>query len=157
MQTVHRSIPLIVACLAVVFSTGCGRTPNEPAREEIAGRVLVNSKPLTAGRIRLMPTRETKGPATSAAVSDGYFQIPREHGVPAGTYVVQVEEVGPVDLNEEENFAKYRQQKLPAPRLPAQFNERSELLATVKSGEPNLLNLYLDFPTSRPSSRFQIK
>lgn len=145
-----RNLPA-VAGLAITLLAGCGHKANGPEREEVTGRVLVNNKPLAAGRIRLMPTRETRGPATSAAVTDGYFQIPREHGVPAGTYVVQVEEVGPVDLNDEENFAKYLRQRVPAPRLPAQFNEKSELLATVESGTPNLLNLYLDFPASHPS------
>lgn len=139
-------------CLGSACLPGCGRGPSGPAREEVTGRVLVNNRPLAAGRIRLTPSRETKGPATSAAISEGYFQIPREHGVPAGNYIVQIEDVGPVDLNDEENFARYRQQKTAVPRLPAQFNERSELLATVKSGEPNLLNLYLDFPAPRPSS-----
>lgn len=141
MNRLHLSSFVVFALSAV----GCGGPAAAPPRQEVAGRVLVNNQPLGTGRLRLTPTKETKGPATSAAVQGGFFQIPAEHGVPAGTYRVEVEEVGAVDLNDEENFAKYRGQKVPAQRIPPQFNQRSELLATVEADKPNMLNLYIDF------------
>jgi hypothetical protein len=94
-----RYTTLALALLGGV-TAGCGQHSDE--RVPVAGRVLIDGEPLTAGTIRFVPA--TGRPASSAILSDGSFQLASESvnhlsqvGLPRGKYRVQVSASNVID------------------------------------------------------------
>jgi hypothetical protein len=127
---------------------GCGG-PQGPQREHIFGEVSLDGKLLDSGRIRFLPV-DKKGLTGSAGVKAGQFEIPEAEGLPAGVYRVEIE--GDPDLgfpiDDDVEFAKRGGKPLPPPPVPAKFNTKSTLKATVVAGQPNEIN----FPLSTKDS-----
>ena len=79
--------------LIALAGGGCEQVAIE--RVPVAGKVLIDGQPLTAGTIRFVP--KSGRPASSAILSDGSFELASESvdrsvatGIPRGTYRVQV-------------------------------------------------------------------
>jgi len=73
--------------LLVMLVNGCGGDPN---RGSANGRVTFDGKPLAEGRIVFYPAGDTTGPATGAAIVDGYYSIQRDRGPAVGRNRVEI-------------------------------------------------------------------
>ncbi len=78
----------LTCCLMCVCLVGCGQSG--PERIAVSGTVLVDGQPLRAGSVQFIPAGETRGPAASAAVKDGKFELPANDGPLKGTQRIEV-------------------------------------------------------------------
>ncbi len=124
--------------LIVVAAAVMGCSESGPSRAPIAGQITVGGKPLAAGRILFTPIAPNQGPATSARITDGQYQLSKNDGPVVGQNRVAVE----ADLNigfaldDEAAFAK-RGKPLPPNPIPPAFNSQSQLSVEVKPGDEN--------------------
>lgn len=148
LPTSRRALPL--ALLALVLAAGCGESglPRGP----ITGSVTVGGAPMKGGRILFLPQTPTEGPAVSARIVDGKYELPDDEGPIVGSNRVEVEADLPLSfaIDDEEAFAKAKG-KLPKQPVPPKFNRLSTLSVEVKSGEENRFDL--DIPAVPPLSR----
>lgn len=125
----------LVLLVALAACLGCGESG--PARAPIHGKVTVGGKPLSAGRILFTPIAPTKGPAASARITAGKFELPQAKGPIVGQNRVEVE--GDLNLgfalDDEAAYAKRRGRPLPPNPIPPAFNSQSTLSVEVKAGE----------------------
>jgi hypothetical protein len=123
------------AALLMLALSGCGR--GGPERTAVSGAVLFDGTPMAAGTIRFVP--DTKGPAAVGAITNGFYDIPRDQGPVAGPHRVEIE--GQIDLpfeiDDEQAFERaYDETKgkpLPPQPVPPQFNRQTTLTADVLS------------------------
>jgi len=121
------------ACIATV--TGCGNSG--PNRNPVSGTVSFKGDPVKYGTISF---RSTDGKHVGTGeINAGKYSILSEVGLVAGDYVVAI---------------TYPDPKVPAPRsdeppgvskpiremLPAKYNDKSELKATIKDGSNDTVN-----------------
>jgi hypothetical protein len=127
----------LYAILAIATTIGCGKSG--PIRAPIQGKITVGGQPLAKGRILFTPVAPNQGPATSAMIAEGAYNIPQNEGPVVGKNRVEVE----ADLNlgfaldDEAAFAKRGGKPLPPNPIPPQFNRESQLVVEVKNGEEN--------------------
>ena len=141
------SLTALVVAAACVAASGCGSSG--PTRAPIRGKITVGGQPLAAGRILFTPVAPNQGPATSAVITAGEYEIPEEEGPVVGANRVEVE----AELNlgfaidDEAAFAKRGGRPLPPNAIPPQFNRESQLVVEVKAGEENAYDVTI--PQSR--------
>lgn len=127
----------------LVLAVGCGADPG-PRRERVYGEVSLDDKLLTSGRIRFLP-KDPKGITGSAGIKAGQYEIPQKEGLPAGDYRVEID--GDADLgfaiDDDVAFANRGKKPLPPPPVPARYNLKSTLTATVRSDTPNEVDFSL--------------
>lgn len=128
------SVLALSACIGMI--TGCGNSG--PKRNSVAGTVSFKGEPVKYGSISFRSAGGGKSVGT-ADIKDGKFLIVPEVGLPAGDYDVAI---------------TYPDPKVPAPRgdeapgvalpvremLPAKYNDKSELKATIKDGVNDAVN-----------------
>jgi hypothetical protein len=143
--------PLLVLPLV---AAGCGESG--PPRAPIAGRVTIGGAPLAAGRILFLPQAPTEGPAASAMVVDGEYNLTESDGPVVGSHRVEVEADLPLGfaLDDEAAFAKAKG-KLPRQPIPAKYNRQSTLTADVKPEADNQFDVHIPAmpPPTRSASR----
>jgi hypothetical protein len=141
-ESVMRRLLPFACCLLL----GCAAAPPSASVE---GDVKLDGKPLAEGRVRLVPTDGTEGPALEAEVQQGSFTLDE---VPPGTYLVQVyaprktgKTVPRPDIapgraagGSEDEFVE---------TIPPTYNVRSTLKRTITAGS-NVISLEL---SSRPT------
>jgi hypothetical protein len=144
---VHRwsiGIAMATACIA----SGCGSGDDLP-REPISGTVTFEGQPIPSGSIQFVPRQTKEGIASGAVIADGRFRVDREDGPVPGSYQVmifasdQTQATSPVEppgpgasaTKEEKKQARARRS---AELLPLRYNLKSELIAEVKAGGPNV-------------------
>ena len=131
-------LPAAPAALAILLvSAGCGSSG--PPRAAIHGRVTASGQPLAAGRILFTPVHPNKGPATSARVVNGEYQLTTKDGPIVGANCVQVEadlNLG-FELDDEAAFAQRGGAPLPPQPIPPEFNLNSTQVVQVKADEVN--------------------
>ena len=127
---------LIAITAGIGFVSGCGNSG--PKRNSVAGTVSFKGEPVKYGSISFRSTGGGKNVGT-ADIIDGKYTIISEVGLPAGDYDVAI---------------TYPDPKVPAPRgdeppgvaapvremLPAKYNDKSELKATIKDGANDTVN-----------------
>jgi hypothetical protein len=128
---------LVLAGVAELFGAGCS-DPNVATASigktyPVSGKVVLsNGKPLTAGRVVLVPEELTGAPSSGEITTDGQFHLttksPGDGAVP-GRYRVRVEP-GPSS-----------DRKPKKPPFPAKYldEDSSHIVITVKD-EPNSLD-----------------
>ena len=141
---------LAITGLLAASVTGCGGSdPNAPARAAVSGTVTLDGQPLAAGVIRFIPTKETKGPKTTATIEDGVFTLPAEFGPLAGRNRVEIESLdnGGFAMDDEEALQRLHEQPPAAPievvRVPPTSNRRSRLVAEISETDDNKLSFEL--------------
>lgn len=132
-----------VALYILLVSAGCGSSG--PPRAAIHGRVTAGGQPLAAGRILFTPVHPNQGPATSARVVNGEYQLTAKDGPVIGANRVQIEadlNLG-FELDDEAAFAQRGGAPLPPQPVPAEFNLHSSQVVQVKAGEKNAYDVVI--------------
>jgi hypothetical protein len=136
----------------LLMAVGCAARRDPYGREALAGTVSFGGQPLDEGSIQFWPT-EPGGPWRSGAmVVDGNYAIPREKGLPPGTYRVLISSPGPdasgPRLTPEQLFKSTRASRGlllssgPAQeRIPAEYTTASQVEIEVRSGAENFFVL----------------
>jgi hypothetical protein len=133
----HWAAPAIAALLLISTTIGCGSSGTP--RAAIHGRVTAGGQPLAAGRIVFTPTHPNKGPATTARIVNGDYQLSAKDGPVVGANRVQIEadlHLG-FALDDEAAFAARGGVPLPPQPIPAEFNTKSTQTVQVTAGEDN--------------------
>lgn len=121
---------LVLTCATI----GCGGEALN--RAAVAGKVVVDGKPLRSGRILFLPEAAGGGPAVSAVIRHGEYQIPIEKGPVVGPQRVEVEidrQLG-FEIDDEAEFAK-RNSGRPHPGAgPPSFRVPTNLTTNITEG-----------------------
>lgn len=123
-----------ILSLALFALTGCGGEGE--GRAPIAGTVSVGGQPLAKGRILFVPVAPNEGPAASAAVFDGKYELDQSRGPVVGKNRVEVEADLGVALDDEQAIARLGG-RLPPQPIPPQYNRQSTLVYEVVDGQDN--------------------
>jgi hypothetical protein len=114
---------------------GCN-TGDELDRQPVAGAVTLDGTPLDVGTIRFLPDSAEATTETSTTVEGGKYAFSRASGPVPGTYKVLISSA------KSESF-ELPQGKTPGEfhpplakeKVPAKYNVKSTLTATVKAGQ----------------------
>jgi hypothetical protein len=140
----------LACCLVAVVLGGCGGSG--PRRAPVAGKVTIGGQPLAKGRILFIPEAPNAGPATSAAIVGGAYQIPQAEGAVIGRNRVEVEAEWNLGfaIDDEAAYAKRGGRPLPPNPIPPQYNRESTLVADIKAGQDNTFDITI--PGARHSA-----
>jgi hypothetical protein len=129
---------LSALCLAIVCSSGCGQSG--PPRGAVQGRVTIGGQPLANGRILFLPA---EGPAVSAVIVNGDYQLSESDGPIAGVNRVEVDAAMDLGfaIDDEAAFAQRGGRPLPPNSVPPEFNRNSKLSIDIHSGADNALDV----------------
>jgi hypothetical protein len=136
-----RPLPLIVLLLFLTaLAAGCDRGPQ---RFGVFGRVTLDGQPLDFGSITFVP--DPAGPRVSAIIEEGQYRIESSRGPLAGGKLVEIrapryEEGTPVPTTRGQ---KLDMMSVAPEALPARYNSKTELRATVTEDGPNEFNFEL--------------
>ena len=128
----------VASILATTLVVGCQK---DSERQAVEGTVTLDAEPLAEGGIRLVPKRGTNGPSTGGPIREGRYSIARDKGPFAGEFKVEItatRDSGKILNHPDEGPVPITEQY-----IPARYNTQTELSATVKAGEPNVLNFDL--------------
>jgi hypothetical protein len=130
----YRPSAILIACLALFATLGCS---SGPKRGAIAGNVTIAGKPLPSGRILFVPAAPLEGPAVSAVIAGGAYELPRNEGPLVGPHRVEVEadpDLG-FALDDEQAYAARGRRPLPPGPIPPAFNRQSQLAVDIQPGD----------------------
>ena len=133
----------LLAVLAV--SGGCWSAPPAPQRGKIEGKVTVNGKPVSAGKIRFMAI-DPNGMNVAADIKAGEFSVPAEQGPTKGKYRVEfsVPSATKRRIPDDDNPGKFIEE---APEtLPRRYNFDSTITADYDPANSQPLNFPLTTP-----------
>jgi hypothetical protein len=131
MKRATRAIPFVTACLVLALA-GCGG--NTTDRYAVSGTVKFKAALLDKGVIEFADPN-VPGTAGVAEIQNGQYSLPRERGLPPGTYVVRISTGQPAPAPKDNIPGE---SPPPAPeRIPEEYNTKSKLKAEVKADGPN--------------------
>jgi hypothetical protein len=137
------------ACLlAIVLPAlpGCTGSKDPYGRLPLAGTVTFQGQPLAEGIIEFLPSDPNQRLSTRTLVSKGKYQVPREQGVPPGTYRVLISSPDPSSQDTGEQLGPPGM-KMPPPakeRIPARYNRQSRVTVDVQDGGANTFDFRID-------------
>jgi hypothetical protein len=131
--------PARALMLGLIVVGGCG---GEPRLESVSGIVKHDGAPLRKATIRFTPEADG-GLTVGSVVEEGAYRLPNPPGLAPGRYVVGLSFTEDPDAP----AGAPPDRDLAAPgggeRLPARYNEKSELRAEVKAGASNTFDFEL--------------
>jgi hypothetical protein len=137
---------IAAAAVVVVVAGGCGRSSRIPVK----GTVSINGQPLEAGDISFSPIAANGGPTAGAPIARGAYHVPAEQGLVAGEYKVQIHAFrktgkktwdGMGEPNAPASQKRYVEEM--EQYVPSQYNDATDLKATVTAGKANDLKFDL--------------
>jgi hypothetical protein len=114
-----------IATSAYMLVTGCGGPPLHP----VSGRVTLNDQPLDEAVIMFVPL-EANARKTGGRIEAGRYVVPRDVGLAAGRYRVEIADDPPIDSHG-------RPGTVPQParrRLPVMYATESPLIVEIMAG-----------------------
>jgi hypothetical protein len=142
-------LALVAAGIALPACSGAG---DGLPRQPLAGRVLLDGKPLSHGMIMFYPeevsTKEHERVPSGNSIVNGWFSIPRDKGPVPGKYKIAVSSEKivkhPARTDREDTPAEPHP---PAEEIiPARFNSDTELEVEIKEG--GIKELRIDLQSS---------
>ncbi len=140
----YRNLLLVSFALASGLSTsGCGQGTKDPYnRQSYSGIVTLDGKPLAAGAITIVPSES--GPVSSGAnVKNGGFSVPKESGLPPGTYKVMISASEAGNSQNNPNVDVMVTAVEGKELIPARYNSQTTLTCEIRAGDPNNLKFEL--------------
>jgi hypothetical protein len=137
-----RVVGCLVVLAAAVGLTGCGGGTNKKA---VSGTVTWKSKPLETGMIRFLPAEAGGQTETGAVITDGKFDIPKEHGLLPGKYKVSISSPDPKSGQGPPDAAPGDRGGYPAKeRIAEKYNAQTTLTAEVTADGKNQFEFQVD-------------
>ena len=124
------------------LASGCG-SGDGLGRQAISGVVTLDGQPLSDGAILLEPATTPTGMAVGATIRRGMFAISRDQGPVPGSYRVRIYASSGVQTPPGKGQTD-RTRRPMVERLPAVYNTRSELGASVNARGSNRFRFELD-------------
>lgn len=142
---------MLVACAGLITLAGCGGAETELPRAAVSGQVSLGGKPLEEGVVRFIPKDGTPGPKTSVSIAGGEFRADEEAGPVVGTHRVEIDSTddGGYAMDDETAIKRLKEsgvRRIEVVRVPAIYNSRSTLTATISADAPNELTFELKAP-----------
>jgi hypothetical protein len=128
-----RTVVLLAIALATV---GCGAAKDPHGRLPLSGTILLQGKPLDAGTIEFLPS-DPKRSGARTIIRAGKYQVPREQGVPPGTYRVLISSPEPSKSAEPVGPPGHKLPPLGQERIPLKYNRDSRETVEVKADAEN--------------------
>ncbi len=125
----------IAALITLPLLVGCGGYDG-PQRAAVRGHVTLDGQPLPAGIIRFIPTGGTQGPAATAVISAGDYELPEAEGPIVGSHRVEIEATDYYGFAIDDEAAylvniEARKRGMPRNPIPEIYNRHSTLTAEV--------------------------
>ncbi|MCR9116107.1 MAG: hypothetical protein NXI22_04060 [bacterium] len=140
----QRLLLTIAAAMSAISLIGCG--DSGPPRAAVTGVVTVDGEPLKLGYIRFVPQAPTTGPKVTVPVENGTFTADQSVGPVVGNHRVEIKSTnnGGIAMDDEKALEKLQKTrgKIAVLNIPKEYNDRSELTATILANETN----ELEFP-----------
>jgi hypothetical protein len=130
---------LALAAVACPLLAGCA-SGDGIVRAAVHGKVTVDGQPLQAGHIRFIPIAP-EGPAASASVVQGSYEITKPEGPIVGKHRVEVEADSGIPVDDDAAVAKWLSQPHQIPKIPPRYNRESTLVAEVSSQGENVFDV----------------
>jgi hypothetical protein len=123
-----------VRCLLLValgLLLGCGHGSDLP-RVTVSGKVSYQGRPIPEGLIAFVPIKETKGPTSSAIITNGVYDVTAAGGVPLGTHRVEIQAFRPLGTSPKQFRPPALQDREPREQyLPEKYNRQSTLEVSI--------------------------
>jgi hypothetical protein len=116
---------VVIVMPIVMLSAGCGGPPLHP----VSGRVTLDGEPLDEAVIMFVPL-EANARKTGGAVTAGRYVVPRDVGLAAGRYRVEIADDPPIDSHGRPGTAPQPARR----RLPVMYATDSPLVVEVVAG-----------------------
>lgn len=129
-----------VASICSMPFIGCGGSGND--YQAVSGVVTFQGKPIQEGAIQFFTLGDQPVVCGGAMIRDGAYELPRDHGLPPGAYLVRISwpERIPIPEEEQDPMNPFRTREL----IPAKFNTESQLKIDVRSDQPAQFNFDLE-------------
>jgi len=125
-----------------IAATGCGGPADTLPRQTISGSVKFDGKPLAKGLIQFQPTSPGEATAGGAGITDGTYSIVKAEGLVPGKYQVIITSTAAATV-----APGTMPGDSPPPAkepIPAKYNAKTGLSATVTKEGPNTFDFGLD-------------
>ncbi len=122
-----RKKALMVVGLTLLLS-GCN---GGDGYEAISGKVTFRGTPLKQGSIQFFSLGEQSIPCAGAMIRDGVYQVPKEHGLKPGTYLVKISST---ERDPNVKGGSTLNPGLVRERIPASYNKESTLKVEIVTG-----------------------
>ncbi len=137
------------AVLLALLGAGCGGETEGPMRVPVSGNVTVDGQSLESGVIRFIPDGPAGGPAASAVITAGKYQLTEADGPVFGSQRVEIEATNYLsfEIDDEQGFAAAAtsgELKDAENPIPPQYNQQSTLEVRVTDGEGHQFDFSLD-------------
>jgi hypothetical protein len=126
---------------AAILTAGC--TDSYGGRQAVSGKVTLEGQPLDDGQILFGPLDSQVGTSGGAGIKNGRYEIPREHGLKPGKYLVRITagDGKTPQLGDEEAAAPGGSTNIiSVDRIPAEWNINSDKQVEVKADGSNEFN-----------------
>lgn len=134
----------VLALASLILAAGCGGSGNPLNRQAVSGTVNLDGQPLANGGIRFEPVGNFPGATVGfGQIEEGEYSIPEAQGLPPGKYRVSITSpetpAGSTSTEKPADpVAEMAAKSQPTKeRIPARYNAKSTLDATVTDGGPN--------------------
>lgn len=130
----------LFAILLSLLAAGCGGDVEGPLRVPVSGTVNVDGQPLESGVIRFIPDGAAGGPAASAVITGGKYELTGTDGPVFGHHRVEIEATNHLDfaIDDEHAYAAAvtaGQTPMASNPIPLIYNQRTTLEADVTDGD----------------------
>jgi len=128
----------MIASLVLVLSAAFGCGGKDPhGRQALSGTVTFQGQPLDQGIIEFLPSDPGSGFRARAMIRDGKYELPREQGLPAGTYRVLITSAEPDENEAPAGPPGLEMPPLGRERIPAEYNRDSRTTIEVQADGNN--------------------
>jgi hypothetical protein len=125
-------------CLFCGLALGCGGTDGQLP---VTGEVTLDGQPLKSGSIQFEPVNNSATTASGTVIENGKYSLSEENGLDAGEYRVAISSAGTTSAPSMDGGGVAEE------LIPALYNEKSSLAATVKeTGENHFVFKLLSEP-----------
>jgi hypothetical protein len=111
-----------------LFLSGCA---GEDGYQAISGKVTFNGMPLKHGSIQFFSLGEKSVPSAGAMIQNGAYQVPKEHGLKPGTYLVKISST---ERDETAKGGSTLNPVLVRETIPPSYNSESTLKVEIVTG-----------------------
>lgn len=136
-----------IACgfVALTALAGCGGSG--AALHGVSGKISLDGEAIAQGSITFVPAADTQGPSGGSNIENGTYQVPREKGLVAGNYRVEIRAQRPTGRQIPAQSPAPPGTMIPETKeaVPANFNTASELQVEIPSPK-NTLDFQLTTP-----------